>query len=93
MKPIELIQIKSTIKDWGYIFFPAKAEDRPIFYHCTGVGMEYMFRGGIVNIKLVEMALPIFRMHGRDPVIVAYDQADWAIPLMEGEKGHLNKED
>ena len=87
---IQLILFKSSLVEWGWVLYPAKEEDRSIFHHCSGVSAEYMFQGGVVHEKYKELIWPTFDQHGYKPVVVGMAHANWELPLMEGEKGHLS---
>jgi hypothetical protein len=87
---IPLIIFKSTVVDWGWGLWPASKADKPIFYHCTSLGAEFILRGGVIHIEALKLIIPVFETHGYKPVVVGMDRKDWDIPLLPEEAGHLD---
>jgi hypothetical protein len=90
IQEIMLIIFKSTTVDWGWGIYPALKKDRALFYHCSGLGAEFILTGGVVQKKVLQLIIPVFELHGYKPVLVGINNADWDLSLLPNEAGHLN---
>lgn len=84
-KTIELVSTGHDDIAGGLMLYPAHVKDHALFLHCTGVGPDYLFRGGVVAKAYADLTLEIFRLHGYEPIIVDPALATWAHPILRNK--------
>ena len=82
---IELVCIPHPEIEWGLMFYPAHSIDQAKFWHCTNIGLDYLFKGGVMAQPYVNIAMQAFIFHGLEPVIVDEDKATWDFPRFRRE--------